>query len=513
MNSLYKSKILSLDELIRKVEDLKHAGKVIVQSHGIYDLIHPGIIKHLSDAKAQGDILIITVIKDKDIIKGPGRPVFNENLRLETIASLQEVDYVCPVDNDPPFECIRKIKPDIFAKGQSYSERDRIIHKKIFETEKDCYIGDCKIFETGGISFSSSKIINSFGYIYTEETAEFLNEFSSKYSFTDIAEKLNDLNGLKILILGDGIIDEYHYCETMGKSPKSQLIVNKYLNHEVFAGGAFSIANHVAELCNEIHLVTLLGKDDSKEDLIRSKLNPNIDIKFFYSDDCPTIVKKRYINRYQKQRLFEINFINDDYIDEKLESEIIDYLEIIPEFDLVLVSDFGHGLITDKIIRVIEKLSKKLAVNTQTNGANAGHNLITKYRKTGFICLDTPEARLATQEKHADIEIVGKKLLKSINVDYLIITLGSEGSLCFSKMGEINHTPAFSTKVIDIIGAGDAFFSYTAPCFAQGYDADFVSFIGNVVGALAVQIVGNKKPVEKYQLLEFANTLLKGNYI
>jgi sugar/nucleoside kinase (ribokinase family) len=62
---------------------------------------------------------------------------------------------------------------------------------------------------------------------------------------------------------------------------------------------------------------------------------------------------------------------------------------------------------------------------------------------------------------------------------------------------------------VDTIGAGDAFFSFTAPCFAQGLPLDMISFIGNAVGALAVQIIGNKKPVEKYELFEFINTILK----
>jgi len=174
-----------------------------------------------------------------------------------------------------------------------------------------------------------------------------------------------------------------------------------------------------------------------------------------------------------------------------------------------LVADFGHGLITDKAIRIIEKLSKKIAVNTQTNGANAGYNLITKYRNPSFICLDEPEARLATQLKYADVTDVGKKLLMTTHADCIMITLGGEGSMCFAKEGDINHTPAFASRVIDIIGAGDAFFSFAAPCFALGMPMDLFSFIGNAAGALAVQIVGNKKPVEKSEVLEFMRIILK----
>ena len=315
---------------------------------------------------------------------------------------------------------------------------------------------------------------------------------------------------MKVLLIGDGIIDEYYCCESMGKSPKAQLIVHKYITQESFAGGAFAIANHVAGLCGNVHLVSLLGSENSKEDFIFNSLRENVTTKFFYRNDGPTIIKKRYINQYRNQKIFEINFINDSHIEDEKEKEIIAYLEsIISEYDLVLISDFGHGLVSKKMIMLIEKLSKKLAVNAQTNGANAGYNLITKYSNTELICLDGVEARLAAQEKYTDIEDVIKTLQKSINTNYFFVTLGRDGSICINNKGEINRTPAFATKVVDIIGAGDAFFSYTAPCFALNMPMDLVSFIGNAVGALAVQIVGNKESVEKHELLEFIHTILK----
>jgi sugar/nucleoside kinase (ribokinase family) len=153
--------------------------------------------------------------------------------------------------------------------------------------------------------------------------------------------------------------------------------------------------------------------------------------------------------------------------------------------------------------------ARKYAVNTQTNAANTGYNLITKYKKPYYICVDEGELRLAAQEKHLTIEEVAQKIKKLVGAQYLIVTLGKSGSLGIGRRKELNHTPIFSTKVIDTIGAGDAFFAYTAPCFAIGMPLDVVSFIGNVVGALAVQIVGNKKPVEKYEVLEFAHNLLR----
>ena len=510
INNSTEGKVLLLDNLIEKVKSLKQEGKVVVQTHGIFDLIHPGIIKHLNKSKNEGDVLIVTVIKDKDIRRGPGRPIFPEDYRIASVASLEQVDFVCLVDDEKPFECVQRINPDVFAKGQAYKERDQKIHKKLYEEEKEFLFGKSRIYETDGFSFSSSTIINNFLDIYSEETKSFLKTFSKNYSFDGILKKIDELENLKVLLIGDGIIDEYHYCESMGKSPKAQLVVNKYLTHEVFPGGAFAIANHIASITKEVQLVTLLGNVDSREDFILKNLKPNVSAKFFYRDNGPTVIKKRYINQYQNQKLFEINYINDRYVNNETEEDIISYVKsIIADYDLVLVSDFGHGFITNKLILILEELSKYLAVNAQTNGANAGYNLITKYNSPNFICLDMPEARLATQDKYSDIESVGKKLSKSLNTENVTITMGKQGSICFNRNGDAVRIPGFSTKVVDVIGAGDAFFSYAAPCFCENMPMDLVSFIGNAAGAIDVQIVGNKKTVEKGELLEFIQTILK----
>ncbi len=506
------AKKLVIDELIQQLHALQRQGKRIVQSHGVFDLIHPGIITHLAKAKQQGDLLVVTVIKDKHVRRGPGRPVFNEEMRLLNVCSLEMVDFACIVDDEVPFECISRIRPDVFAKGEEKKERDAQIHNKIFEEEKELYKGAGEIYATSGFSYSASRLVNSFMDIYAEETRSYLQSFRTRYPFSDIVERINSLQDMKVLLIGDGIIDEYNYCRPMGKSAKATLVVNKNLGSEVFAGGSFAIANHLAGLCSKVTLVATLGSEDSREEFVRANLKANVEPCFFCRDDGPSVIKTRYIDSYLNQKLFEVNSLNDTFINPELEQQIIDWLSReIPGYDLVLVSDFGHGLITDRIIDLIESLAEKqkIAVNAQTNGANVGYNLITKYSRTGFICLDETEARLATQEKFADIELVGERLARQIDTDLLIITLGKKGSISLAKGGETVYTPILSSKVVDTVGAGDAFFSFSALCHARGMPADFISFIGNAVGALAVQIVGNKKPVEKYELLEFVNAILK----
>ncbi len=234
METAIEKKILLFGDLLEMVQTLQGKKKVVVQSHGIYDLVHPGIIMHLNQAREQGDILVVTVIRDKDIRRGPARPIFTEDLRAYNAASCAQVDYVAIVDDAEPFECVKKLKPDVFARGQSFRERHEKINAELFKKEKELYFGQIRTHETNGFSFSSSHIVNNFLDIYPPETKQFIKEFNGKYGFDYIAGRINALSGMKVLLIGDGIIDEYFYTEPMGRSAKANLVVNRYLSHEAF---------------------------------------------------------------------------------------------------------------------------------------------------------------------------------------------------------------------------------------------------------------------------------------
>jgi len=504
-------KIKTFEDLIYIIAELKKTEKKIVQVHGIFDVIHPGIIRHIQSAKSQGDILVITVIKDKDVTKGPGYPIFNEKLRAENIASIGYVDYVSLVDDNVPFECIKLLKADIFAVGNDYKEKEQEAIKKLKYEEEAIRLAGCKIHYTPGLSFSSTNIIKQFLEIYPEETKEYLNEIKKKYSAAKIIDLLESLKDLKVLVMGDTIIDEYCYCAPMAKSLKDNLVVNRYMSEERFAGGVLAVANHIAGLCDNVHLVTTLGKNDSKEEFIAGHLKANIKPTFFYLDNSPTIIKRRFIDQYLNKKLFELAYIDDnELVCKNQEKELLEYiLNIIAGYDFVLVSDFGHGFMTDNLIKAIEEHAKISVVNVQTNGANMGYNMITKYHKINFACIDEPEARLATQNRWGHIEDIAAKIVAHINTDCLVITRGKAGSMALASDGNLILTPALASNVVDRLGCGDAFLSFVAPCFARRFPLDLISFIGNTVGALAVQIVGNKEPVEPGKLYEFIYTLLR----
>ncbi|MCG6551016.1 MAG: PfkB family carbohydrate kinase [Candidatus Magnetominusculus sp. LBB02] len=513
-------KIFDIEELSKLIAALRAEGKRIVHCHGCFDLMHPGHIKHFEAAKKMGDCLVITLTPDCYVDKGPGRPVFNQTIRADCIAALTCVDYVA-INKWPTAEnTLRLLRPDFYVKGQEFESLQDKTGKLQKEYEVVQEVGAEMRF-THEIVFSSSELLTkhlipsrksaNLNAIYPDNVIDFLNQFSAEFKFTDISKSIDAIKHMKILLLGDCIIDEYVVCETMGKSPKAQLLVNKYISQETYNGGVMAIANHLAGICDNVHMITALGAENSMQDFIVNNLKHAVRPKFFYRKHSPTIVKRRYINNYQRNKVFEINYIDDTYIDSALNGEIIKYImDIISEYDLIMVSDFGHGLITREIIAEVEQFSAKVAVNAQVNGANAGYNLITKYNRINFICLDEFEARLAVQDKFSAIEDIARQLIAEVSFNHLVITQGGRGLIYINRRGEITKVPAFATNVVDIVGAGDALFTYAAACFALGMPAIAASFIGNVVGALAVEIVGNKKPVEKHEVLEFIKALLNG---
>ena len=178
--------------------------------------------------------------------------------------------------------------------------------------------------------------------------------------------------------------------------------------------------------------------------------------------------------------------------------------------DLVLVTDFGHGLITPAVIKLLTTRARFLAVNAQSNSANHGFNLISRYRRADYICIDAPEARLATGDKHGDIvSIVSEKLPALIDCDNIIVTHGRLGCIAYNPDQGLTRIPALASSVIDTIGAGDAFLAVTSPLVAAGGRMDQVALLGNAAGAIKVGILGLRTAVERAPLLRFVASLLK----
>ena len=136
--------------------------------------------------------------------------------------------------------------------------------------------------------------------------------------------------------------------------------------------------------------------------------------------------------------------------------------------------------------------------------------MVTRYPKADFICIDAPEAQLASQDRFSSIKDVLKNSLSTrIDCQRFIVTHGKLGCVVFDKEDELVRIPAFTKTVVDTVGAGDAFFSIAAPFAAIGVPMEVAAFAGNAAGAIKVGIVGHRKSVEKIPFVKYITTLLK----
>jgi rfaE bifunctional protein nucleotidyltransferase chain/domain len=506
-------KIVTGGHLARIAEKCRKSGGKTVLCFGAFDLIHPGHIRFLKAAKRYGDILIVAIPADRFVNKGPGRPIFRQELRAEVLSAFAAVDYVTVVDGPSAAGIIASVRPDFYVKGH---ETDSLLSVPEPAAAPD---DERALAEAGGklvktddeVSFSSSKLIESNLDVYPAKTKAYLEVLKRKYSADQVLATLKTLKPLKILILGEAIIDQYYYCRPMGKSSKEPVMVNRYLSDESFIGGVLATANHTSSLSDDITLVTILGKKRSFKRFIVSKLRSAVKPVFFVQQGAHTIVKRRFVEMDSKQKLFQISYLDDrPSLPVKLEDAIMEYLTAeLPKFDLVIVNDFGHGMFTEKMITIICDRAKYVALNVQANSANYGFNVISKYRRADFVCIDDQEIRLATHDRAGDLEPQITQIFDRMGAKLMVVTKGPKGTIAYTAKDGFHYAPALSDRIVDRVGAGDALFAVTSPCAYAGLPVDLVSFVANVAGALKTQVVGNRSQIEFGQLQSFISRLLR----
>jgi rfaE bifunctional protein kinase chain/domain/rfaE bifunctional protein nucleotidyltransferase chain/domain len=504
------TKVSELTSLAEVVARLKAGGKKIVHCHGVFDLLHIGHIRHLESAKKFGDILVVTLTPDIHVNKGPGRPVFSEHLRAEAIAALKCVDYVAVNKWPMAVETITLLQPNFYVKGVEYGDAGKDQTGGISLEENAVRSVNGELVFTDDITFSSSSLINNHLPVLPKEVRDYLTAFTSGKSVDDVISYLHGARDLRVLVVGEAIIDEYQYCQTIGKAGKEPILAARYLKQETFAGGILAVANHVAAFADRVSLTTFLGDQDSREAFIREKLDPKIDKAFLFLENAPTIVKRRFVENYPFQKLFEISVMDEGAQNARQSEALCARLErVLPDFDVVIVADFGHGMLSSEAVDVLCERARFLAVNTQMNADNHGFNTVSKYHRADYVCVSESEIRLEARNRRKDLRSIVQQISDKLSCGKIMITRGAHGALCYSHNDGFFDVPALASHVVDRVGAGDAVLSVTSLCVAQNAPVEIVGLIGNAVGAQAVNTVGNARRIEKVPLIRFIQSALK----
>ena len=322
-----------------------------------------------------------------------------------------------------------------------------------------------------------------------------------RYTADDVAAVFERARDLKVLVVGEAIIDEYLYCQTIGKSGKEPILAARYVSREQFAGGVLAVANHIATLSDHVTTLTFLGEVDSHEDLIREQMDPKIELRFLTVPAAPTILKRRYVELYPLQKLFELYVMDGDEYASQWQALSSALDELLPEFDVVVVVDYGHGMIGPEAVSTLCSRSRFLAVNTQTNADNRGFNTVSKYARADYLSVSETEIRLEARLRHGDLHEIVSGVAERLSCPRVLVTQGSQGCSCYDRVEGFVEVPAFTSSVVDRVGAGDAVLGVTALCAVQGVSAELLGAVASAVGAQAVGVVGNRSAIDPAKVL------------
>lgn len=491
---------------------VREKGTRIVQCHGTFDLLHPGHVAHLEAAKEKGDVLVVTFTDDAWVNKGPGRPYFNSRLRSRNLSALQCVDYVVAIPFPAAKEAITAVKPHIYCKGSEYASPEADVTGQFKDDVATTERYGGKVEFVGETLFSSTSLINRNFQVVSDDIRQFCLGISGAWSPTDFRGIIESFSRLKVLVVGDVIIDRYTTVEVQGMTSKDRILSGRFLQEEDQMGGAMAIYRHLKQFAGRVDICGIVGREEWASRSIGKVVPPESDL-LVRSDRC-TIVKQRFVEAVKPgkelSKLFATNYIEKEAPDATVVAALLKTLEEkIGDYDVVLAADFGHGTCSDAVRELVQNKAAFLVVNCQTNSNNHGFNILDRrWRRANAFSLDRTELALAVGRQKFDITAELERLKKGLGAEYAWITRGEVETIGLKTDAAPCRCVPLEVNVLDTIGAGDAFYALAALASVSAVPLPMATFIAQLAGAQAVLTVGNREPVMKDRLLRSGMSLL-----
>jgi cytidyltransferase-like protein len=493
----WRQKVVPLAELARVRNQFRD--RTIVLCHGAFDLVHVGHMIHFEEARALGDLLVVTITADKHITKKRSVSM-REEYRARQVASLESVDYVAIVDEPSAVAAINVLRPDVYVKGPEYSnllldKTSNISHEKALV---EGYGG--RLHFTSGETFSSTKL--SHFLLSSPEAAQdnpllrndrvmFRDVSSRGFRLEEIKSFLVAASRLRVCLLGETIIDEWVDVSVENISQKSRCVAGLETARVRQIGGAGILALHLAGFVKSVHCFT--------NGLTAADVPGNVTVTPMA--DTP-LVKTRFVDEVTGYPLFEAKQL-------ALAGVRRDQFPNIDDYDLVLLADFGHGLLDAAEInrQIARDRRAAVAVMVQVNSSNYGYNLPTKYAGASYYSLNRTEAELSLHEQgHALPELVDR-MAALLGCEELSVTDGVNGVMVRIR-DERFMLPTLTTSVVDTIGCGDAYFALSSLAACLGLPPRMVALAGSIGAAAMAQRRCNERPVSDQEFLTIAKIVI-----
>ncbi|GJM23809.1 MAG: bifunctional protein HldE [Phycisphaerae bacterium] len=500
MKSDHKRKIVELTELIGILDKLRASGKVIVQCHGCFDIVHPGHLRYLEFARRQGDLLVVTLTGDAAIEKGEQRPHIPQELRAETLAALEFVDHVY-IDPSPTAESVLEaLQPNIYVKGREYetSRDERFLSEKSIVESK----GGKVIFSSGDVVFSSTKLIDS---IQSDEVLahERLTAVCNRHEIDQNSTStiLDKIEGLRVGVVGDVILDRYVFCDAKDVADESAMLSLSQIEERRFVGGAAIVARHAAAMGADTFLLSCLADDDDSQKVAKVLSDEGVGLNALLTR--PGLVQKtRFL--VEESKLLKVESGESVPLDSVSEREASRVLEgRSRDLDAMIICDFGYGTVTASLLaRVLPCLRANVPIIAADVSGSRGSLL--RFRHVDLMCPTERELRHTLHDFDRGMSNVAYQLLQQTQARHLICTLGKRGLVAFDRASQdetspnwdqrllSDHFASFADRAIDRLGCGDALLAVSTLALAAKGSLIQAAYLGNAASAIEIEQLGNQ---------------------
>ncbi len=476
--------------------------------HGVFDLVHPGHVRHLVYAKSKADILVTSLTGDSHISKANFRPFVPQELRAMNLAALEPVDYVIIDDNPTPLENIKYLQPNFFAKGYEYF--DGGVHPKTAEeiATLNSYGGEI-IFTPGDVVFSSSAFIERALPNLSVEKLEVLME-SEGITFDSLRKALALFQGIKVHVLGDSIVDSYTYCTTISSgNAKTPTISVKYDRQVDYAGGAAIVSKHLAKTGAKVKFTTVLGNDALKSFVEEDVKKAGIETEIIADSTRVTTQKNVFIS--DGYRLLKFDKVDNHPISAKVMEQLKSSLSA-SKVDAFVFSDFRHGIFNHETIPHLTASLPKGPLRVADSQVASRWGNILEFQEFDLITPNERESRFALGDQDSVVRPLALELYKRARCKTLIMKLGARGIIGYVKpsfdVRSFFTIDSFADRVVDAVGAGDALLSYATLALAATKSPVIASILGSMAAGVACEREGNT-PISSQDLLEKLDSIEK----
>jgi rfaE bifunctional protein kinase chain/domain len=471
---------------VTKVRGLAGDGKRIAFVWGNFNVVHPGHLRLLNFAAECGEFLVVGVTDDSR----PGTLV-PEQLRLEGVRGIGTVDYAFLL-KVPPEDFVAALRPDVVVKGKE--------HANHFNPEQEVLesYGGKLLFSSGEVRFSSLDLLQRELLESNSSTIRKPHDFAERhgFEFAKLARYVRRFSTLKVVVVGDLIVDEYVTCDPLGMSHEDPTIVVTPIQRDRFVGGAGIVAAHARGLGASVDFFGVVGDDDAAAYATKTLEACGVGARLLVDESRPTTLKQRY--RAAGKTLLRVSHLRQHEISQELiESVLVRMLPAVEKADLLVFSDFNYGGLPQALIdELMDNCARRniMAVADSQSSSQIGD--ISRFQGMRLITPTEHEARLALRDSASGLVVLADTLLNKAKAGGVLLKMGPEGLLIYAPAEPsggltTDQLPAFNTAPKDVSGAGDSLLSCASMALAVGANIWESAYLGSLAAACQISRVGN----------------------